>query len=183
MPVAPVIREQRAEEWPAVRDLIDRAFAPQRAAGLLADWVCEHHPVLSLVAEVDGELAGHVMFFRLPLRRDHHSDDDSDDDVLCLAPLSVEPSRQRNGIARALVRHALSQLTDRPEPVVVLEGDPAIYAKLGFRPAGEFGIERPSELIPEAAFQAVALPAYRTGLRGRVEYPQYFFEIDAVGPS
>jgi putative acetyltransferase len=172
------IREQRPEEWGSIRALIDRAFAPDPAAGLLAQWVHEHGPVLSLVAEEENlRLVGQVLFGTLQLV----SDDDAVD-VLCLSPLSVEAEFRGRGIARALVRHALAQLTDRPEPIVVLEGDPALYGKLGFHPASEFGIERPSDLIPEAAFQLVPLPAYRTGLRGRVHYPQYFFDIGAVGP-
>jgi putative acetyltransferase len=176
----PVIREQRADEWTAVRELIARAFAPDLAAGLVADWAHAHRPVLSLVAELDGAIVGQVMFFRLPLHTDDA--DGTELDVLCLAPLSVDERVRRTGIARALVRHALAQLTDRPEPLVVLEGDPAIYGTFGFRPAAEFGVERPSELIPQAAFQAIALPAYRTGLRGRVQYPQHFYDIGAVGP-
>jgi putative acetyltransferase len=172
------IREQRPDEWAGIRALIDRAFAPDPAAGLLAQWVHEHGPVLSLVAEEeDLRLVGQVLFGTLQL-----VNDDDAVDVLCLSPLSVEAEFRGRGIARALVRHALAQLTDRPEPIVVREGDPALYGKLGFRPASEFGIERPSDLIPEAAFQLVPLPAYRTGLRGQVRYPQYFFDIGAVGP-
>jgi putative acetyltransferase len=103
-------------------------------------------------------------------------------DVLCLSPLSVAPEFRGQGIARKLVTHGLAALQSRPEPLVVLEGDPAMYSRFGFRPASEFGAERPSDLIPEAAFQAVPLPAYRPELSGRVEYPQYFFDIGAVGP-
>jgi putative acetyltransferase len=171
------VREHGADQWPEVRALIDRAFAPDLAAGLLTEWVRGHGLALSLVAVADGELAGHVLFGRLPLRCD-----DDTVDVLCLSPLSVDPAARGRGIARALVEHGLAALRQRPEPVVVLEGDPALYSRFGFRPAAEFGIERPSELVPEPAFQAVALPSYRAGLRGRVEYPQYFFDIGAVGP-
>jgi putative acetyltransferase len=173
------VREQRHEEWPAVRELIDRAFAPATNAGLLAEWVYGRGAALSLVAEPvqDGPLVGHVMFSALPLVTA-----DGRVDVLCLSPLSVEPEFRGQGIARKLVTHGLAALQSRPEPLVVLEGDPAMYSRFGFRPASEFGVERPSDLIPAAAFQAVPLPAYRPELSGRVEYPQYFFDIGAVGP-
>jgi putative acetyltransferase len=174
----PLIREQHRGEWPQVRTLIDRAFAPSAAAGLLADWVREHGVALSMVAESGHRLVGHVMFGRLPVRAG-----DSATDVLCLTPLSVDPDFRRRGIARTLVAAALAALADRPEPLVVLEGDPVMYRKFGFRPASQFGVEPPSELVPEAAFQAVPLRGYAGPLRGRLEYPQYFFDIGAVGPS
>jgi len=173
------VREQRPEDWPGVRELIDRAFAPATNAGLLAEWVYEHATALSLVAEPEqnGPLVGHVLFGVLPL-----VSADGSRDVLCLSPLSVDPDFRGQGVARKLVTHGLAALQSRPEPLVVLEGDPAMYSRFGFRPASEFGVERPSDLIPEAAFQAVPLPSYRPDVRGRVEYPQYFFDIGAVGP-
>ena len=175
-----LIRPERPGEWPALRALIDAAFAPDTAAGTLAEWLHERDAVLSLVAEVDGEPVGHVLFSTLPLRG---ADGAPGTTVLCLSPLSVRAAFRRRGIARALVAAGLAALAGRPEPLVVLEGSPTMYAKFGFRPAREFGVERPTELIPEPAFQAVALPSYRPGLRGRVEYPQHFYEIGAVGPS
>ena len=180
----PRIRPERPGEWPALRAVIEAAFAPHTAAGPLAEWLHERDAVLSLVAEVGGEVGGepvgHVLFSTLPLRG---IDGAPDGTVLCLSPLSVLAGFRRRGIARSLVAAGLAALADRPEPLVVLEGSPVMYAKFGFRPAREFGVERPTELIPEPAFQAGALPTYRPGLRGRVEYPQHFYDVGAVGPS
>jgi putative acetyltransferase len=126
------VREQRPEDWPAVRELIDLAFAPATNAGLLAEWVHERGAALSLVAEPEqnGPLVGHVMFSVLPLVTA-----DGRVDVLCLSPLSVAPEFRGQGIARKLVTHGLAALQARPEPLVVLEGEPALYPRLGFRPA------------------------------------------------
>jgi putative acetyltransferase len=96
--------------------------------------------------------------------------------------LSVEPEAQRMGIGRGLVERVLRAAAARAEPFVVLEGSPRMYARFGFEPAADYGIERPSELIPEPAFQLVRLPSYRPELRGQVRYPDYFYEIGAVGP-
>jgi putative acetyltransferase len=180
------IREQHAGggEWSQVRALIDRAFEPAPGgppacggAGLLAEWVHENNQILSLVAEQDGRLVGHVLFGLLPLRTES-----GDVDVVSLTPLSVDSDVRREGIARALVAAGLAILADRPEPLVVLEGSPTMYSKFGFRPGSEIGIERPSELIPDAAFQVVTLPSHQPDLRGKVIYPQYFYDIGAVGP-
>ncbi|MEO8888658.1 MAG: GNAT family N-acetyltransferase, partial [Jatrophihabitantaceae bacterium] len=99
-----------------------------------------------------------------------------------LTPLSVAADSRRQGIARALVAAGLDALAHRPEPLVVLEGSAVMYAKFGFRPSAELGIQTPSDLIPDGAFQVAALPAYRPDVRGQVIYPQYFYDIDAVGP-
>jgi putative acetyltransferase len=174
------IRTQRAREWPQVVALINRAFAPDANAGQLAAWVHDSAACvedLSLVAVQGDRLVGHVMLSQLPLRTPS-----GDVTILCLTPLSVEPLLQRKGIGRALVEHVLRAAAKRPEPLVVLEGNPRMYPKFGFEPAAGYGIERPSELIPEPAFQLVRLPSYRPDLRGQVCYPEYFYEIDAVGP-
>lgn len=174
------IRKQRPDEWPEVVAVISRAFAPEVNAAQLAEWVHDSTgwiADLSLVAVHDERLVGHVMLSQLPLRTSS-----GDVAILCLSPLSVDPAFQRQGIGRALVDHALRAAAGRTEPFVVLEGSPRMYPKFGFEPASDYGIERPSELIPEAAFQLVRLPGYRRELRGQVLYPDYFYEIGAVGP-
>jgi putative acetyltransferase len=174
------IRAQRADEWLDVIALINRAFAPAVNAGQLAEWVHDSAgwiDDLSLVAVGSDRLVGHVMLSQLSLRTPTGVVA-----ILCLTPLSVEPEVQRHGIGRALVEHVLRAAAARPEPFVVLEGSPRMYPKFGFEPASHYGIERPSELIPEPAFQLVRLPSYRPGLRGQVRYPDYFYEIGAVGP-
>ena len=174
------IRTQRPDEWPEVVAMINRAFAPEVNAGQLAEWV--HRSAgwideLSLVAVHDERLVGHVMLSQLPLRTPT-----GDVAILCLSPLSVAPEVQRHGIGRALVEHVLRAAATRAEPLVVLEGSPVMYAKFGFEAASAYGIERPSELIPEPGFQLVALPGYLPELCGQVRYPDYFYDIGAVGP-
>lgn len=178
MPVE--IRTHSPAEWSDVAALIDRAFAPDGIARQLADWL--HASAgwigqLSLVAvDADG-LVGHVMLTQLPLVTA-----DGPRPVLYLSPLSVDPARRGCGTARALVSEVLQRAARRAEPLVFLEGSPSMYPKFGFQPAAAFGIEPPSDLVPPAAFQLVTLPSYRPGLRGRLAYPDYFYEVGAVGP-
>jgi len=101
--------------------------------------------------------------------------------VLVLSPLSVRPDHQRRGVGTALVHQSLELLQERDEPVVFLEGDPGYYRRLGWRPAGEWGFTAPSVRIPEAAFQAVRLPAYDDTVSGALVYPDVFWRHDCVG--
>jgi putative acetyltransferase len=57
-------------------------------------------------------------------------------------------------------------------PLVVLEGSPHYYGRLGFRPAAAHGItiDLP-ERAPLEAAQVFLLSAYEPTVRGHVEYP------------
>lgn len=176
------IRAQHEHEWDAVVALIDDAFAPAKAPGRLAERIRQSDawiPDLSLVAadSQTGGLVGQVLFSTITMRTPG-----SPVDVLTLTPLAVAAAYRGRGVARRLVEDGLAVCARRREPLVVLEGDPRMYARLGFRPATQIGVDRPSDRIPEPAFQVVTLPAYRPGLRGQVEYPAYFYEVGAVGP-
>jgi putative acetyltransferase len=177
------IRPETAADEAAVHDLTAAAFGDETVARLVDLVRASPYfaPGLSLVAEADGRILGHVMLSRAPLRREEATGA-PDVEVLLLSPLSVHPDAQRRGIGSALVRHALTLAEERGEPLVMLEGDPKLYGRFGFEPAGRHGIERPSERIPEWAFQVRRLAGYDPALRGRLEYPSAFWETGSVGP-
>lgn len=54
-------------------------------------------PELSLVAEIEGKLAGHIMFTEAKVKEDM---------VLVLAPLSILPEYQKQGIGTTLMKEA-----------------------------------------------------------------------------
>lgn len=164
----------------AVRDLHLGAFGDHGRVvvdlvGSLRDTITPEDG-LSLVAERDGRVVGHVMFTRSLLDAPRRLVD-----VQVLSPLAVTPGLQGRGIGSALVRHGLEILGRRGVPVVFLEGDPGYYSRLGFEPGGGLGFRRPSLRIPEAAFQAVRLPAYEPWMTGTLVYAEPFWRHDAVG--
>jgi putative acetyltransferase len=145
------LRRERPGDFDALDDLIGRAFAghPQsdgsesrivrelRAAGALT---------LSLVAIDDSRaVVGHVAFSPIVLS-------DATSAWYGLAPVSVEPARQRGGIGSALVREGLARLRALGAAGCVVLGDPAYY--------GRFGFALRSELVyphgPADHFQALA---------------------------
>jgi putative acetyltransferase len=131
---------------------------------------------LSLVAEDEGELVGHVLFTPSLLDAPR-----SLVDVQVLSPLSVLPAWQRRGVGSTLVREGLATMDRRGVPVVFLEGSPDYYPRLGFRPGHEFGFRKPSLRIPDAAFMAVRLAAYEPWMTGTLVYSEIFWRHDAVG--
>lgn len=131
---------------------------------------------LSLVAELDGRVVGHVMFTRSLLDAPKRLVG-----VRVLSPLSVAPDCRKQGIGSALVRHGLEILADGSTPLVFLEGDPGYYGSFGFLPGGELGFRKPSLRIPDPAFQVIRLPAYQPWMTGTLVYSHLFWQHDAVG--
>ena len=131
---------------------------------------------LSLVAEQDGQIVGHVMFTPSLLDAPRRLVA-----VQVLSPLAVMPEHQKRGIGSALVRHGLKALAEQAAPLVFLEGDPRYYSRFGFVPGGDQGFRKPSLRIPDDAFQVIKLPAYEPWMTGTLVYAEPFWRHDCVG--
>jgi putative acetyltransferase len=171
-------RPERPDEVEAVDAMVIAAFGEDKLRGLLRDlrgsdaWI----DGLSFVAELDGEIVGHVLFTRSLLDAPSRLVD-----VLVLSPLAVRTDVQGRGIGSALVRYALAEVRERPEPLVFLEGSPRYYPRFGFVPGGELGFRKPSLRIPDPAFQVVTQPTYEPWMTGTLVYAEAFWRNDSVG--
>jgi putative acetyltransferase len=117
------VREELGDDRDAVRRIEEEAFGRADEADIVDALRGDDAWALSLVAVVDGEVVGHLLFSR-------------GDRAMTLGPLAVLPSHQRAGVGSALMREGLARVR---EPVVLL-GHPDYYARFGFRPAGPLGI-------------------------------------------
>ena len=174
------VRAEKPSDWSCVRSIHLAAFGDhgEVVANLVDDL---RDPVargegLSLVAEVEERLVGHVMFTPSML-----------DAPKCLvpvqvlSPIGVLPECQRMGIGTALIRRGVELLSERLVPLVFLEGSPNYYPRHGFEPAAEHGFRKPSLRIPDAAFQVLRLPAYAPWMTGTLVYSEAFWRNDVVG--
>lgn len=160
------LREEQPTDRAAVRDLHLEAFGDHGPlVADLTDALRDTIDPLSLVAVHDGQLAGHALFTRSLLDAPKRLVD-----VQVLSPLAVLPALHNRGIGSSLVRHGLAILADRDVPVVFLEGDPRYYSRLGFTPGADQAFRKPSLRIPDAAFQAIRLPAYQPWMTGTLVY-------------
>ena len=125
------IRKETPADHKSVEAIHDAAFKGPAEAGLVR--ALRPTALASLVAEVDGAIAGHVLFFPLPLLRG-----DERMEAVGLAPLAVRPDSQRTGIGSALTRAGLERLDGYP--LVVVLGDPAYYGRFGFSPGSGLGL-------------------------------------------
>jgi putative acetyltransferase len=174
------LREEIPGDRQAVREVHLQAFGNHgRMVADLVDTLRETgkpEDRLSLVAESDGRVIGHVMFTRSLLDAPRRLVE-----VQVLSPLAVMPELHRRGTGSALVRHGLGILAERAVPVVFLEGDPGYYSRFGFMPGGDLGFRKPSLRIPDDAFQVIRLPAYEPWMTGTMVYSEPFWRHDAVG--
>jgi putative acetyltransferase len=81
---------------------------------------------ISLVAEVNGRVIGHIAFSPLTIS-------DGTRNWYGLGPFSVLPEYQRQGIGKALIREGLSRLKDMNAKGCCLVGHPDYYKKFGFK--------------------------------------------------
>jgi len=173
------IRVMQPDDYESMRAVSVAAFGNDEGIGALLDllrtsWAWEDQ--LSFVAELDGEVVGHVLYT--------HAIVDAPDrliDVLLLSPVGVRPGLQRGGVGSQLITTSLAILAGRSEPMVFLEGHPSYYPRFGFRPAGELGFTAPSVRIPAAAFMVHPLPRYDPSMTGALVYPDPFWRTDSVG--
>jgi putative acetyltransferase len=166
------IRVERDDDHPAVGEVVEAAFrSPAEARLVEAIRASEFFiPELSLVAERGGRVVGHVMISFAEVDDGEHRCP-----IAMLSPLAVDPDEQRHGVGTALVRAVTARAAARGEPVVVLEGSPAFYGRLGFEPAARHGLSLPlpSWAPPEAA-QVLPLAPDRRVPSGQVVYPPAF---------
>ncbi|WP_369224857.1 GNAT family N-acetyltransferase [Streptomyces sp. R39] len=174
------LREEIPRDRQAVRDVHLRAFGDHgRVVADLVDTLRDTitpEDGLSLVAEHDGQVVGHVMFTRSLLDAPRRLVD-----VQVLSPLGVMPELHKRGIGSALVRHGLEVLAERAVPLVFLEGDPGYYSRFGFAPGGGLGFRKPSLRIPDSAFQVIRFPECEPWMTGTLVYAEPFWRHDAVG--
>lgn len=167
------VRPETTADHEAIRRLLTEAFGGPAEARLV-DLIRAregHVPELTLVAEVDGEIVGHILFSGV-LVEDRATGTATP--ALALAPMAVAPGHQRRGIGTALARAALERADERPEAAVIVLGHPEYYPRFGFQPASRFGIEPPWPDIPDDAFLVVPLAGYTEACRGVVVYPSAF---------
>lgn len=166
-----LIRQETIDDYKEVYELITEAFATaEHADGNEQDLVVALRkgtafiPELSLVAEIDGRLAGHILYTKAKV---------NDVEVLALAPLSVRPEYQRQGVGTALINegHKIAKSLGCQYSVVL--GSETYYPRVGYIPAQQLGIEVP-EGFPAENFMAIQLQENAQPLNGTITYAEEF---------
>jgi putative acetyltransferase len=81
---------------------------------------------LSLVAEIDGKLIGHIAFSPVTISDGSHN-------WYGVGPVSVLPEFQQRGCGKSLIKESLALLKASGAQGCLLVGDPGYYERFGFR--------------------------------------------------
>lgn len=165
----PIVRAETPADVPGVRRVNELAFGRPAEADLV-DAVREAaSPIISLVASVDDQVVGHVLFSPITIEGEQESFE-----ALGLAPVAVLPDYQNRGIGAALIRSGLAECRRLGHDVVIVLGHPSYYPRFGFVTASTIGLRCEFEVPDEAFMVAELTPGALRGRRGVVHYPPEF---------
>lgn len=127
---------------------------------------------LSLVAEKDGKIIGHVMSTRLDIVSNNKSYIS-----LALAPLSVHPDFQRMGVGTLLIKETFNVAKELEYGSIFVLGSDTYYPKFGFEKSTNFGISAPFD-VPSEYFMAIELNEDALkNVSGNLVYAKEFSEV------
>lgn len=169
------IRCETRLDYEKIAEVNNFAFGQGNEAQLIAEIRSSDRYIaaLSLLAEVDGEVVGHILFSYIDLIMESIQEILP---VLSLAPVAVLPKFQKQGIGSALIQTGLAKADKMGEIMVMVLGSPSFYSRFGFVCSVVYGIECPFE-VPADFFMVKVLRNYQPGYKGRVVYPLAFLEV------
>ena len=166
------VRPEHPDDRASVREVNERAFGRASEADLLEVLRRSADPYVSLVAEEDDRVVGHIFFSPVDIESDRLGL------VMGLAPMAVIPERQREGIGSSLVRAGLTAVGRLGAEAVVVLGHPEYYPRFGFTPAATFGL-RSEYNVPDEVFMALEIrPGALEDVSGIVKYDPAFSQVD-----
>jgi len=126
-----VIRNETDADIGAITEVTVAAFKTLKISNHTEQFIIEalraaKALTVSLVAEVDGLVIGHIAFSPVNIS-------DGTQNWYGLGPVSVLPEYQRKGIGISLIKEGLSQLKELNAQGCCLVGHPDYYKKLGFK--------------------------------------------------
>ena len=166
-----LIRVEAEADIDDVRALNTAAFETSAEAILVDILRTQAHPIVSLVAEMDGIVVGHILFSPVTLEGNRNLL------IMGLGPMAAAPTHQRMGIGTALIREGLTHCRQIGAQAVVVLGHPTYYPRFGFKPSSTFGLRCTYE-VPEDVFMVLELhPHTLRGKSGLIRYHSAFDEI------
>jgi putative acetyltransferase len=117
-------RMARPEDMEAIAALNEAAFGGPDEARITRQLHADGDSLVSLVAEDESGITGHIEFFRILI--------DGQPTGAGLGPMSAKPGLQRSGIGSYLVRTGLEELDMLGETIVFVLGHDAYYPLFGF---------------------------------------------------
>lgn len=146
----PIIRKEYYGDMDAIRSVHEQAFNQSAEADLVDALRMAGKTTLSLIAEENRALVGHILFTPVTI-------DGCPQMLAAIGPMAVLPRMQQHGIGRLLIRTGIYVCREMGIKALVVLGYPEYYPRFGFVPASGFGLSSPWKDIPDEAFMALEL--------------------------
>lgn len=163
------IRPERLPDIDAIFEVNARAFGSPNEAKLVNALREAQAMTLSLVAEREGNIVGHVLFSPVDIDRG-----EGRDIAIGLGPVAVLPDAQSRGIGQSLIRAGIDGIREAGYGAMVVLGHPRYYPRFGFKPAADFGLRWEVPGHDEAFFAMELRPGYLGVRPGIVRYRPEF---------
>ncbi|ASK30237.1 GNAT family N-acetyltransferase [Chryseobacterium sp. T16E-39] len=171
-----IIRQEQEKDYPQVFKVVEKAFENIEHSDHQEQFLVEKLrksdafiPELSIVAEIDNEIVGHILFTKLSVKNDSSSFI-----TLALAPISVKPGYQGQGIGGQLINYGHEMAKKLGYESVILIGHENYYPRFGYQKTTDFGISFPFDLPEENGMALELVPDGLKNVNGMVRYPKEF---------
>ncbi len=169
------IRQENKADFKNIYELNLLAFEEKEEA-VLVDLLRENDefiPQLSLVALLNDEIIGHILFTKIKIIDGNGNENES----LALAPMAVLPKYQKKGIGGQLIKSGLNTAKRLGFKSVIVLGHKDYYPKFGFKTASKWNIKSPFD-VPDEVYMAIELVENGLlGISGIVKYSKEFEEV------
>ncbi len=158
----PVVRVALQSDKPAIQELNTRAFGQENEARIVRQMEVDGDVLLQLVAEMDGKVVGHLLFYSVGVRGKLGA--------AGLGPMSVDPWVQGEGIGKQMMNAGLTMMREGGVPIVFVLGHEWFYPKFGFNLEATADFQAP---FKGPNFFAVRL-RYGPPMSGELIFPRAF---------
>ena len=172
------IRKELTTDHLAVFNLIKKAFANETFSDHKEQFLVNRLrkstafiPELSIIAESNSQVVGHILLTKINIVNNQQSNPS-----LALAPISILPNFQKQGIGSKLIKYAHKKAIKMGYTSIILLGHPDYYTKFGYRPTENFGINLPFDVPKEYCMAIELINDSLNAIQGTVTYPKEFYE-------
>jgi len=167
-----VIRHEQPEDIAVIHQIVAQAFGRPAEANLVDALRRNGKAILSLVADDNGRVVGHILFSSVVI--------DTGEKLFSgigLAPLAVSPERQNEGIGSLLVEQGLRECREAGHPFVVVLGHSHYYPRFRFVPASRYNITSEYDVRDEVFMVQELQEGSLLGIAGTAKYQNEFNEV------
>ncbi|ASG68375.1 N-acetyltransferase [Francisella halioticida] len=164
------IRYEQLKDQELVYELIASSFETDDEEKLVRLLHTDHQSLISLVAEVDNAIVGQIILSKMVVKNNNLN-------IYGLAPMSVSPKYQDQGIGTKLVEAVIKEAKKNNIDAIFVLGHPSYYPRFGFKPTVQYEIKCQYD-VPSDVFMVLDLTQKLEFLKNQtVYYAKEFGEV------